>query len=845
VKANEAGTSPNVGGFFRRAAAWMLAISALFPVLLALPGCSGCSKDPATLQKELEKAEAERKKKEAEKPKPDFETRGLGTQPSTRQALTNGCKPGHWTSAALWDAKANNFDFLGDMDIRVEDGQSHPLQLFATPYELTTARQVSLSKGQAKNFDSVLFVPQNALKAHADCKLNARGGGRTAIPASLLLFRMPSYQYHLVVLARIPEQYLYIDPVRGSFFSIRPYVKQDLDNNFAPYYKVSFVSGEKRPALPAHAMLWTSIAVILWDDAAPTAFDVEQQQALLDWLHYGGQIIMSGPDTLDTLKGSFLEPYLPAVASGAREISAADLAEINAFSGKSIRKLSPVKPWTGVKLEIHPQAACVPNSGELLVERRVGRGRIVVSAFRLTGRDFTTWPGVDEFFNAYLLRHAPRKFIETDEADQIQAVWKQGKAKDWDAAEISRLRYFTRDEGIQFHDYAPDYPKSRPQPDYSSGYPVMPPDSPPDLGDLANLTTPSGPGVAAWNDFSPAARLARDALGEAARIEVPKRAFVVVVLVVYLAFLVPFNWCLFRAIGRVEWAWAAAPVIAIACTAAVIKMAQLDIGFIRSRNEIAVLEIQPDYSRAHLARYNALYTSLATPYDFTFGDAGAAALPFPTVKEPRDFALVAGQERRSLRYVQGEQAELQGVPVSSNSTSLMHSEEVFDLGGKLSLTQNPLGGLQLDNQTKIKLQGVGLIKKEPSGNLQTAWFRILEPGKARAVDWVRRSGTTAGGRLWAEFREDAPLTSTNTKFGDLNIRKLLDFAENCDNLRTGEVKMVAWTEDDLPGLTISPTSAQSRRATLVLAHLAYAPEPPPQPDENDPDHPRKVKGLGM
>ncbi|MCC6124729.1 MAG: hypothetical protein IT426_07195 [Pirellulales bacterium] len=845
MNANEAGKILRAGDFFRRAGAGILALFALFPVLLALPGCSGCTKDPATLQKELEKEEAERKKKEAEKPKPDFETRGLSTQPSTRQSLANGCKPGHWTSAALLDAKANNFDFLGDMDIRVDDGQSHLLPLLAMPYELATTRQVALPKGQSKSFDSVLFVPQNAQKANADCKLNARGGGRTAIPASLILSRMPSYQYHFVVLARIPEQYLYIDPVRGSFFSIRPYLKQDLDSSFAPYYRVSFVSGEKRPALPAHAMLWTSIAVVLWDDASPTAFDVEQQHALLDWLHYGGQIIVSGPDTLDTLKGSFLEPYLPAAATGVREIAAADLAEINAFSGNSARKLTPVKPWTGVKLEKHPQAGYVPNSGELLVERRVGRGRILVSAFRLTGRDFTTWPGVDEFYSAYLLRHAPRKFIETDEADQIQAVWSEGKARDWDAAEISRLRYFARDEGIQFHDYAPDYPQSRPPPDYSGGYPMLPADSPPDLADLANFSTPAGPGVAAWNDFSPAARLARDALGEAARIEVPKRSFVVVVLVLYLAFLVPFNWCLFRTLGRVEWAWAAAPVIAIACTAAVIKMAQLDIGFVRSRNEIGVLEIQPDYPRAHLTRYNALYTSLATPYDFTFADPGAAALPFPSVKEPGDFTMVMGQERRSLRYVQGEEAVLQGVPVSSNTTALMHSEEVFDLGGKISLAPSAPGGPQLDNQTKIKLQGVGLIKKESSGNLQTAWIRTLEPGKARSIDWVRRSGATVGGRLWAEFREDAPLTSANAKFGDLNIRKLLDFAENSDELRPGEVKMVAWTEDDLPGLTISPTSAQSRRATLVLAHLAYAPEASPRPDENDPDHPRKVKGLGM
>jgi hypothetical protein len=622
---------------------------------------------------------------------------------------------------------------------------------------------------------------------------------------------------------------------------VKPFLKGEIDSNYEPYYKILFLNGEKRPALPNQAMLWTSIAVMLWDDASPAGFDPDQQHALLDWLHWGGQIIMSGPDSLDSLKGSFLEPYLPATATGSREISAADLAEINAFSGKPIRKLSPVKPWTGVKLEKHEQASFVPNSGELLVERRVGRGRIIVSAFRLSDRDFTTWPGTDEFFNAFLLRHGPREYTETVEADAVRAVFKDAKSdeENWDAAKVTGLRYFARDEGIRINEYGTDTPKSpllsqEPGP----GYPQYTGDP----GDMLNISTVKGPGVAAWNDYSKTARTARDELNSAARIEVPKRAFVIMVLVFYLAFLVPFNYCIFRAIGRVEWAWAAAPIIAIACTAVVIKLAQLDIGFVRSRNEICVLEVQPDYARGHLTRYNALYTSLSTPYDFTFTDSGAAALPFPTHKEPGDFTLVMGQERRSLRYVLGEEAMLQGVPVRSNSTTLMHSEEVFPLGGKLSLGKNPLGEQKLINNTKIKLEGIGFIKKEPSGNLQTAWMRMLEPGEEKIIDWTRESGTTAGNKLWADFRDKTPLTNAKSKLGELNIRELLNLAGKSDEMRPGEIKMIAWTEDELPGVTISPTSAQLRRATMVVAHLAYGEEPSPKPDENLPDNPRRVGG---
>ncbi len=66
---------------------------------------------------------------------------------------------------------------------------------------------------------------------------------------------------------------------------------------------------------------------------------------MLDWLHWGGQLILSGPDTLDTLRDSFLAPYLPATSAGARDLQAADLAELsNHWSGPGAarwRRCSP------------------------------------------------------------------------------------------------------------------------------------------------------------------------------------------------------------------------------------------------------------------------------------------------------------------------------------------------------------------------------------------------------------------------------------------------------------------------------------------------------------------------
>ena len=109
---------------------------------------------------------------------------------------------------------------------------------------------------------------------------------------------------------------------------------------------------------------------------------------------------------------------------------------------------------------------------------------------------------------------------------------------------------------------------------------------------------PFAGGVGAWNDFNATASSARNALREAAGVDVPNRSFVVVCLAVYLVLLVPVNWMIFQTLGRVEWAWIAAPIIAILGTFVVVHQAQLDIGFVRSQTEIGLLELQPDHPRA-------------------------------------------------------------------------------------------------------------------------------------------------------------------------------------------------------------------------------------------------------
>ena len=319
---------------------------------------------------------------------------------------------------SLEEAKTNHFDFVGELELAVTDNEGRPLPLRASPFELTISRDMALAKGQAKSLESLLFVPPGNPSVWAAYHLNAGGpAGASFEAADPLAGHMPSYQYYFVVLAAVPELYGYLkDRLR-----LRSSRRAAWTTAAEPYYRVAMLGG-RRASLPSHANQWTSIACVLWDDASPTALEPAQQQAMLDWLHWGGQLILSGPDTLDGLRDSFLAPYLPAIATGTRKLDKNDLAALGGFSGKAIRPLAPVRPWSGVRLQKHPQAEFLPGAGQLLVERRVGRGRIVASAFRLSDREFADWPGCDEVYNAFLLRRPPRKYVEGSEGGIAAAM---------------------------------------------------------------------------------------------------------------------------------------------------------------------------------------------------------------------------------------------------------------------------------------------------------------------------------------------------------------------------------------------------------------------------------------
>ena len=805
----------------RRWSAWLV-----FLVLAPLiAGCRGCSSSDPLSEEEREAKREELKKKE--KPKPDFQFLRFTTQPGELQQADRqevNIKPGHWTSAVL-AARANNFDFRGELLTEMQDQSSRPVPLDDMLFQLRTARPVILPKGQQRLLEFSVLAPAGHRAKNLPTRLLTGTGGRPVFAETQVVSPMPPSQFYFIVLALNPDSYSFLKKLE----SVTAPNEHLFDINLARHYHVIAPQIKSTVPLPSYALSWTGIAYLLWDDLEPKKLTPEQQQALLDWLHWGGQLIVSGPDTLATLKGSFLDEYLPAHGDATWQIGSETLQPLDAGWTKGDRPLKVVRPWTGVHLKTAEGAQVLLASGDepLVVERSLGRGRIVLTAFRLSQRELRNWPSFDGFLNGCLMRRPPRTFRFENEL--IQVGW-QDAHDSHDPRRVTRVRYFTRDAQAPISMFTQFMRTAEPAPPPQSDIPgnmayafQMQNQPPVDL-------PPYGPGVAGWTDFSAASNLALATLREAAGIVVPDASFVVWVLAIYVVVLVPVNWLFFRLLGRVEWAWAAAPFISIGGAIAVVYLAQLDIGFARSKTELSVVEVQARYPRAHVTRYLALYSSLGTQYDLRFDDQSAVALPFAAGQK-----TVIGQSMKTVDYRRAPQiandevaqVTLDGLEISSNTTGMVHSEEMIDVGGGFGW--QPLGGnrYRVINDTRLSLEGAGVL-----GQGKIGWIGKLAPGADAVVELVERPEKET--EPWAGQLEESPITSLRGSADGLNLRHMLLLAQNEIGEERGwdEMRLVAWTDEELPGLTVRPVASQSRRAALVVGHLSYGPEPAPVADTN-------------
>ena len=726
--------------------------------LISITGCGGCqTKEEKDKQAEQEKLAKQEKDNQKKKRKPDFEAMapvalpGILNDPvkmKRRASLLrddpmqkeidklrslsvrkNYAKPGHWQDVRF-QANANHYDIEGELYSGAVPGGAvnRFLPVEGTKYTPITKRLAALPKGKWKTFDSSLFIPlreQSFATTTIRCGFNRANGTATNFLDFNSLRSMSPDQHHLVLLTNRQDVYKYLE--------LAPSIKlpgTDVNGNSNRASYVVIPSDPQFPVpLPRHGLYWSTIAYLIWDDLDPDRLDLDQQTAMLDWLHFGGQLILSGPDCVQRLEKSFLADYLPALADKAVNLTKSDLDTLNSkwslpeknAKGKN-RELQVLKqtPLLGVNFKRHPDAQFIEGSGDLVVERQLGRGRIVATSFSLAAPAVRSWRSFDSFLNNALLRRPARTFYESsgpqDIVDAVAFRWHNDSAPMREPLLHSSLRYLSRDlarSGTARQssvDWQAEDDIEEEQNEYSAyGF---------DPGSVATVQTgnrdlsdhwhyggydfDSQAGISGWSDFDAVADAARSTLQEAAGITPPSGNFVLQLLAGYLFVLVPLNWAIFWMIGKVEYAWIAAPIIAVAGALIVIRLASLDIGFSRSNTQVALLEIPAEYEHGHLTEYSALYTSLSTAYRVELDGDGALSLPFPSDRSKtfRPSQLVPLVLDKTIANT------MSGVQIQSNTTELIHAENLFDAGGKIQLKIDDSGEMTLVNGTNLSFKNV-------------------------------------------------------------------------------------------------------------------------------------------
>jgi hypothetical protein len=813
--------------------------------LQCLTGCGGCNSQSAA-EKARQAAqdrldEEKRKKAEEEKEQPPFNI-GKVTPILSESIISTDedepirlAKPNHWT-VTVQSMRANKGDFTGRTVVTALDQRQNPAKLSDTNYAMFATRPALLAKGRPKRVLNFVLPPPAQARLSVRSELVTQGGTPATEEDTALWTMMPSHQYFLVVLAREPARYAFLklaDSIKAPY--------EDEDGVAQPHYRVVLNDGAKVAPLPDSALAWTSVAYFVWDEVNIDRLTPEQRQALVDWVHWGGRLIINGPDSLASLRGSFLDPYLPVDAGKTAMFDDADLAEFNSVwtvreRGKTPPPLKTTRPWSGI--ELTPRAAAraqaLPGAEGLFYECPVGSGTVVVSAMQLTERDLVNWAGFDGFLNGALLRRPPREFREEDGGMflGLQTRWANATYADRarDAYFTTPLRWFARDAGTKANNA------------------IVMPDM---VTDPSQQFTPfetqavidRAGGLGSWNEFGPVSAAAREALSGAAGVRVPGSGFVVTCLTVYLIVLVPLNWLIFNALGRVEWAWIAAPIIALAGTIAVVRQAQLDIGFVRSQTEISLLELQGAHDRGHLTRYVALYTSLSTTYNTEFEDATAVATPFPAMNPTDEAQPLIGDKLTTVEFEKYDQPRLKGVPVSSATTQFLHSEQMFQLAGPLRLSSPSTNASiqQLENETGYSLADAVVLRRffrNNRWNYEAAWLGKLDNGSTHLLELKPIEPDRDELLFAAERAEEAKVDSHKR----LNLDALMKLAFTFPPARgdmhdpiqgqRDEYRLVARLDEPLPGAVTTPAASQTTGSTAVLAHLKLELAAAPTPDVN-------------
>jgi hypothetical protein len=854
---------------------WFLLGAALF--ILSVPGCGGCRQ-----------SESNSEQKESNEPEAVVIISEPKPLPFGNEVNRMLVKPGHVVEAQQ-EFKVGPVDINGRIEGQTFSKAGQPLPVPGSRWSLNFTRDASLPNRQSKQIDLRFFVSpslerdeNSTIQINPDLRtvlIDRSSGTPLVSPRPTPTTPIPGHQYFFVVLSDHKDDYEYLG--KSDLVSWPSLEVWDGELQAAYQLVLCSKSGD-RWMLPSTFFGWTTTSFLLWDDVDPDSLTSSQKQALVDWLHWGGQLIISGPSSMSRLSGSFLEPYLPLQSNNTTPFVQAKLDFLNSNwalpepvhsrltpraqllpedepaatpatdgFGQNLGsdtpldvegRLFPLIPKMDDKRDVlgpipqrtiamtagslTPGSAWVANTSELVAERNVGRGRVVLSTISISDPFFARWRSFPSFVNAAMLGRPPRGWQEN--SFNSRQTWLYTPDQEADSRLATHFRIVTRDGLASPID---DKILFEPVPQKADGELAW------NIIEKAGSVTSGWDGdpingIAAWNSSSSTSNAAKAILRDAAGINVPKIGSVMLLLLAYLGCLVPLNWFVFYLLGKIEWAWAAVPFLAIGGVVTVAYTAQLDIGFARSYTEIAVVEAFENHSRAHVTRYSAIYSSLSTPYKLTLdSDSGVTV---PMISREREFSSSLVETVR-FDYGSADGNFLYPLNILSNSTTFLHTEQMIDLGGSLqfAFVDDSQSKFTLDNKSKYSWTSVAAFRRNSNGLLEAAWINTLPADSSTRAEFSSADMTQVANHWkWRESDRQRPTLQTDEspeKFSAL-MRAISGLAF----MRAGEIRVIAFANGTVNGLQVEPATGSSLKYSALVLHVQCGKYPTPEPDRSLP-----------
>ena len=825
--------------------------------LISVSGCRGC------LSNNSEQLSREELEKKAREQKDALEAKPLRTLPADSDISIATAKAGHWVETVR-QIKSNREDLQVVASGDVLRGPEKVLNIPFTNITAEFARPTVLPKGQTKTIDLQYFVPTTSIAVDPNIPTSTALRLRSNLLSRSMLTPILQEQFSaaelgfseflLTVASPKPQEYAFLAATdlvlwRGSDLM--------MEERLRCFRVVLCASKDGKIELPTSLLTMTTMAILVWDDLAPDDLSEDQKTAILDWLHWGGQLVISGPSSWSRLQNSFLSPYLPVRGAEAVELGTEDMSALNHWvvadaTGQAPESLQIVgSKMPGLKMALAEKGSWLPNAEELVAEQAIGRGRIVVTGFPLREQRLYRWKYFSSFLSTGILRR-PARQIQTNRADgSIKQEWAPPFRGDEKsplfnsnlriASRDVRLNSKSSDSAEKFAELSMKELQNRvnasQDPQMSNPY-----EKPIELARYDERSPEAfqwAQNGAAWSDTSGFAFSAISTLRQAAGIVLPSRVTIMTLIGSYLLILVPLNWLFFRIIGRLELAWVAAPIMALIGVLVVTRVARLDIGFARRTTEIGLLELQGEYTRAHLTNYTALYTSLSTNYAMEFPERGSVVLPLGNVTQgPRRSGT--GNKIVQAKYGTSAGMRLEPVTVYSNSTEMIHAEQMLSLPGGLlyglpdASTPEGANTAAIKNTTGLAMKSCCLLRKTDNGQIQFAWIGDMLDDNSRTakfVDadlqapwekWNRDAVTRHPKQREAMEENDAADETSKVKANELLMGDMLSELLTSVPLAPGQVRLFGYTDARPSKMQSEPGDGALDTRTIVMAHLRPA-----------------------